>query len=735
MPVHIENNEIFSLSNAWFSYVFKLTKEGLLQHIYYGPSLGPASQAQSAYRITDRAMTSVYEGVDFLNLNDLAMEYPLHGRSDYRYPALQGRNADGNAIFSFIYKSHKVTRSKPQLEGLPSAQGEGSETLIVVLEDSYLQLELHLFYTIYEDHGVLAKSARLINNSDKNIAIEGMASTTLNFTAGDYELLHLHGNWAREFNVERIPVPAGRFAIDSSKGTSSSAHYPFMILADKDANENNGIVYATTLMYSGNFSITTEKSEFQDIRIVAGINPFGFKWSLNPGQSFCTPEALHVFSDKGLGEMSYLWHQFIRAKITPTRFRDLKRPTYLNTWEAFYFDVDSEKILTLADVAKEIGLDMLVLDDGWFKGRNDDTSSLGDWVADPQKLPEGIPWLADQVSARGLRFGLWVEPEMVSPDSDLYRAHPEWVLQVPGRKSSLGRHQLTLDLSQSVVVDYLYETLANIFASAKIGYVKWDMNRAMTEVGSTALPAEQQGEVAHRYILGLYELLQRLTDSFPNIIFENCASGGNRCDLGMLSYMTQTWTSDMCDPIGRLTIINGASLLLPSEILAAYVGPSPNHQNGRVTSLKTRFLAGMFCAAKGFSLNLEDIVSDKEELIEYVNLMGGTQRDFIGGRFDRLIYTDNEVCWQYTTADKSKVYLCYFHILSAPNLPFKKVHMKNLESTGLYIEESGGEYPGDVLMHSGWPLPYVTMFQNGVDQKYMTEGDFSSHLFVFRKGK
>lgn len=734
MSVTVQNNEFFSLSNARFSYVFKVTDQGLLQHMYYGPPLKQAGGAQDGHKMVDRALTSVFEGVDRLNLNDLPIEYPLYGRSDYRYPAFQGRNSDGNSIFSFHYKSYEISSKKPSLDGLPAAESAGSETLTVFLDDPVLNLELQLYFTIYEQYGVLSRSARIINNSDQVVTIEGMVSTALNFSPADYELLHLHGGWAREFNVERLSVPSGRFTIDSSRGASSAAHYPFMAVMEKGANEDHGQVYATTLMYSGNFSISVEKNEFQDVRLLAGINPFDFQWTLKPGENFATPEALHVYSRNGLREMSHLWHQFVRERITPEKFAQLPRPSYLNTWEACYFDVTSDKVLALADKAVELGLDMIVLDDGWFKGRNDDTTSLGDWVADEIKMPEGIPWLAAQVKAKGLKFGLWVEPEMVSPDSDLYRRHPGWVIQVPRRKASLGRHQLTLDLSQQVVVDHLYTSLASIFSCGDISYVKWDMNRAMTEVGSRGLGKGQQGEVAHRYILGLYQLLNRLTKQFPEIIFENCASGGNRCDLGMLSLMTQTWTSDMCDPVGRLDILHGASLLLPNEVLAAYIGPSPNHQNGRVSSLKTRFLAGMFCAARGLSLNLTDLEIDKEELKKYAALIKATQKDMIGGEFYRLVKTENEVSWQYTTADGSKVFLSYFHILSAPNLPFKKVKLKGLDIQASYVSEDGGEsYEGEVLMHNGLSLPYVSMFQKAEDVGFMDPGDFSSYLVVLHR--
>jgi len=734
MPIAVDNHNIFSLYNEQFSYVFKVTDAGLLQHIYFGPSLNQQHRTKNPHRLAMRAMTSNFEGIENLDLNDFPVEYPFFGRSDYRYSAFQGKNADGNSIFSFHYKSHRITKEKPDLQGLPSAIGDGSETLTIILEDSVLDLELNLHYTVYEKYGVLSRSTSILNNSKNSISIEGIASTALNFSSADYEMLHLHGTWAREFNIERIPVPTGRFTIESNKGNSSAEHYPFMVIMENGANEDHGQVYGTTLMYSGNFSISVDKNEYQSVRLTAGINPFGFQWSLHPGQRFTSPEALHVQSQTGLNDMSHQWHQFIRERITPKRYQNLSRSSYLNTWEACYFDVTSTKVLALADHVVDMDLDMIVLDDGWFKGRNDDTSSLGDWIVDKNKFPEGIPWLAEKVTEKGIKFGIWVEPEMVNPQSDLYREHPEWVIQVPNRKASLGRYQLTLDLSQKVVVDYLFDSLSSIFSCRKISYVKWDMNRAMTELGSTALPPDQQGEVSHRYILGLYDLLRRLTDKFPNIIFENCASGGNRCDLGMLSLMAQTWTSDMCDPIGRLDIINGASLLLPNEVLAAYIGPSPNHQNGRVSSLKTRFLAGAFCAARGFSLNESDIIANKAELKLYSSIIKNTKDDFINGKFIRLIKTNNEVCWQYISADESKVFLVYFNILSVSNAPFKKVFLKGLDPNAEYILEDLEEsYPGDSLMYSGLPLPYVTIFQEDEEVSYMEKGDFSSHLFVFKK--
>lgn len=732
--IQISDDFVFALGNAHFSYVFRVTPEGQLEHIYYGAALQQPLSAPRHFQRTQRECSAVFEGVPHLNLSAMPQEYPLYGRSDYRQPAFHGRNKDGNAIFSLRYAGHRNQTRKPKLEGLPSARGGESETLIVTLEDAVQDLQVDLQYTIYADYGVLARSSHLTNRGAHDIQLEHLASAALDLPAGDYDCLHLHGSWSREFSSERLAVPQGRFVVESTRGTSSAAHAPFIAVMERETTETQGHVYASALVYSGNHAVSVERGEFGDVRLLTGINPFGFSWKLSPGESFQTPEALQVFSAQGLGGMSHLWHDFIRDKISPERFKDTPRPTYLNTWEACYFDVTEDRVLALADTAKEVGVDMLVLDDGWFTGRADDTSSLGDWTADPVRFPSGIPVLAKGVKAKGLKFGLWVEPEMVNPKSTLFETHPDWILHVPDRTPSLGRNQLTLDLSRPEVVEYIYNSLDALLSCGDIDYVKWDMNRHMSEIGSAGLPPEQQSEVAHRYILGLYGLLDQLMRAHPHILFENCASGGNRFDLGMLSYMAQGWISDMCDPVGRLEIITGASYLFPLDVTAAYIGPSPNHQNGRISSVKTRFLAGIFCAAKGISLNEADIATHKDELQAFMSQAKDMAPDMLGGRFERLVKTDNEICWQFTSRDGGKVWLACFHILSGPNQPFRRACLRGLDPNADYkLEEDGQRYKGDALMQSGLPLPYVATAQTQSDIRYMDKGDFSAYLFSFRK--
>lgn len=732
--IQVSGDLTFALSNAHFAYVFRVSPEGILEHLHYGGPLSDPLRVPHHHRRMNRHVAPTFQSTPFYSLSDTPQEYPSFGTSDHRFPAVHGQNGDGNTIFSLLYETHEIVDAKPPLDGLPSSRGGGSQTLVITLQDRLQGFRVALSYTIWADYSVLARSAKFENLGENNIDLQHVFSTALDLPADDYEIQHFHGTWSREFNEERIALPQGRFVADSARGASSSAHNPYVAILQTGTTESFGRCYGTTLVYSGNFAISVEKGEFDDVRILAGLNSFNFNWRLEPGQTFTTPEALHAYSGNGLRTLSHHWHDFIRDRVSPERFRHVPRPTYLNTWEAAYFDVDEDKVLSLADTAKQIGVDMLVLDDGWFEGRQDDTSSLGDWRADTARFPSGILALAAKVKAKGLKFGIWFEPEMVNPKSQIYAQHPDWTLHVPGRTPSLGRNQLTLDLSRADVQDYLFDAISAVLSCGGIDYVKWDMNRTMTEVGSAALPRKRQPETSHRYMLGLYALLDRLTAAYPDVLFENCASGGNRFDLGMLSYMPQGWISDMCDPMGRLAIIGGASHLFPLDVMAAYIGPSPNHQNGRVSSLRTRFLAGVFCAARGVSLGEDDIAAHQDEITNLMHFAQETKADMVGGRFDRVKKTVNEVAWQYTNRDAQTVYLAYFHILSGPNMPARRAYCVGLEPTADYqLADSDEFYRGDALMQSGLPLPRVSVGEAAPDVQCMPEGDFSAHLFVLRR--
>lgn len=735
--VHVSKELQFSLGNGRISYIFKVSPEGLLEHVHFGAGITPSDALPAGPRRDFKCTTLAFQGIDNYNLDDTPQEYPLFGSSDTRQPALHVLNAQGNTTNVLLYDNHQITSDKPDLNGLPSARGGNSETLIVNLKDSISELAVSLLYTVYQDHDVIARSVSIKNTGDKAVSLQQAMSSSLDLPVGDYELLHLKGSWSRELHEERMPIPHGRFVIESARGTSSNTHSPFLAVMSQGSTEASGEVYATTLVYSGNFAINVEKGEFEGVRVNSGINPFNFQWRLEPGETFTCPEALQVFSQKGLNGMSQIWHKFVKQKISPEQFEDQTRPTYLNSWEAAYFDVNEKVVVDLANKAKSLGLEMLVLDDGWFTARNDDTSSLGDWFSDPDKFPNGVEAVARQVNELGLKFGLWFEPEMVNERSQLFNDHPDWIIHVPNRKLSTGRYQYVLDLSRSDVIEYLYERIDSFLSCGHIDYVKWDMNRTMTEVGSAALSDQQQQETAHRYMLGLYNLVGRITQKHPQVLFENCASGGNRFDLGMLRYMAQGWVSDMSEPIGRLPIINGASHLFPPSVLASYIGPVPSHQNGRLSSLKTRAEVGFFCAARGLSLNVPDIDKDSEELKAVIELYKNTADDLLNGYFYRLRYSGNEVCWQLSSADGKHVYVGYFHILSTPNAPYRRARLLDLDAQAKYRLVSKDEvYGGDALMNLGLDLPYVCAMQDSQDADYsnhMEPGDFSSRLLVFER--
>ncbi len=734
---------VFALSNSSVSYIFRVSIEGLLEHLHFGGRVEPSSCYPSEPKRLHRGCVVEFQNSPHYNLSDVPQEYPVFGTSDNRLPAFHAINADGNSTQVFRYKSYQILDNKPDLEGLPSARGGASKSLVVTVIDDISNLRVELSYTVYDDHNVVARSSRIINDGANRVTLLRAMSSCLDLPAADYDLLHLGGTWAREFNQDRLPVPKGRFVLESATGASGNVHNPFISVMDKGTTERHGRVFSSAFVYSGNFSINVEKGEFDSVRVTTGINPFNFQWQLDSGESFTTPESLQVFSNAGLNGMSQTWHSFIKDKLSPENYQGVPRPTYLNSWEAAYFDIDEDKVLELADRTKSLGLEMLVVDDGWFEGRNDDTTSLGDWYSDKRKFPNGIEAVAARVKQKGLKFGLWYDLEMVSPESNLLLDHPDWIIGVPHRVNSKGRNQLTLDLSRSDVQNYLFARIDQILSSGSIDYIKWDMNRTMTEIGSSRLSVDRQLETPHRYMLGLYCLIKKIVTKYPQVLFENCAAGGNRFDLGMLHYMSQGWVSDMSEPIGRLPITNGASHIFPPCVQASYICPVPNHLNGRQVSLKTRVDVGFFSAARGLSLSAEDIDKDFEALKRYVQFYKDTADDVVNGQFYRVQYHDNHVVWQLNSANSKTVYLGYFHILSAVNLPFRKAHLVNLDPESQYLltsdfgvtneqVDSHLSFGGDALMNMGLDLPYVSALQaEGKD--YLETGDFTSRLFVFKK--
>lgn len=603
----------FHLQTPDSSYVLQVVN-GCLLHLYWGKRIQVyrgSAPVRFAYRsfapYSDPKQSGFSSGT-------LPLEYPSSGTGDYRHPAFLVQLENGTTVSDLRYTGHRVYSGKKKLPGLPATYVESdqeAETLDLLLKDSVSGLSVVLTYTVFRDYDAVTRSAVLRNASASPLRLSQAMSASLDFRDDQFDSLTFYGSHNNERNINRRPLREEIQLIDSKRGASSPQHDPFFALLRKNADEDQGDVYGCSLVYSGNFAAAIEVSEFHTVRASIGINPFDFSWLLEPGQSFQTPEAVLVYSGHGLGGLSRTYHQLYRSHLARGNYRDKLRPILINNWEATYFKLTEEKLLAIADEAAKAGMELFVLDDGWFGHRDNDRSSLGEWITDRRKLPHGLGWLAGKIHDLGLQFGLWFEPEMVSPDSDLYRAHPDWCLHVPGRPRSLSRHQLVLDLSRQDVRDYIVASVSAVLNSADINYVKWDMNRHMSEVGSALLPAERQRETAHRCMLGLYEVLDKLTSRFPAILFENCSSGGGRFDPGMLYYMPQTWASDNTDAVSRLKIQYGTSLLYPPITIGAHVSAVPNHQVGRITSLSLRghvAMSGNF----GYELDLTRL-SDAEK--------------------------------------------------------------------------------------------------------------------------
>lgn len=553
-----DNRKVFHLQSEKSSYIIELIKGVIPAHVYWGPKLA-GREFQLPLNLVERCSFSpTYLQEDKnISLDTLPSEFPSYGNGDFREPALEVHLVDGTTVTDFRYKSHTINKGKPALKGLPATYVESeeeAETLEIILQDDKTGLIAALSYTVFNNQDVITRSVRIENLGKDNLVLKRVLSANVDFHDSDYDMLQLSGTWTRERHIHKRPLVPGIQRIDSKRGSSSHQQNPFMALLAKDATEDHGEVYGFSLVYSGSFLAQAEVDQYGISRVGIGIQPFNFQWLLEPGESFQAPEAVLVRSSEGLGGLSRTYHRLYRTRLCRGEFRDSKRPILINNWEATYFNFNADKIKEIAKAGKELGLELFVLDDGWFGKRDNDDSSLGDWVEDRRKLPEGLGKLGEDITAMGMEFGLWFEPEMVSPESDLYREHPDWCLHVPGHKSSLARQQLVLDLSRKDVCDYIVESVSSVLSSAPITYVKWDMNRNMTEIGSALLPAERQRETAHRYILGLYDVLERIVSRFPHILFESCSGGGGRFDPGMLYYMPQTWTSDDTDAVERLKI-------------------------------------------------------------------------------------------------------------------------------------------------------------------------------------
>lgn len=655
-----DNRKVFHLQSEKSSYIIEMIKGVIPAHVYWGPQLA-GREFQHPLNLVERCSFSpTYLQEDKnISLDTLPSEFPSYGNGDFREPALEVHLVDGTTVTDFRYKSYTINKGKPALKGLPATyveSDEEAETLEIILQDDKTGLIAALSYTVFNDQDVITRSVRIENLGKDNLVLKRVLSANVDFHDSDYDMLQLSGTWTRERHIHKRPLVPGIQRIDSKRGSSSHQQNPFMALLAKDATEDHGEVYGFSLVYSGSFLAQAEVDQYGISRVGIGIQPFNFQWLLEPGESFQAPEAVLVRSSEGLGGLSRTYHRLYRTRLCRGEFRDSKRPILINNWEATYFNFNADKIKEIAKAGKELGLELFVLDDGWFGKRDNDDSSLGDWVEDRRKLPEGLGKLGEDITAMGMEFGLWFEPEMVSPESDLYREHPDWCLHVPGHKSSLARQQLVLDLSRKDVCDYIVESVSSVLSSAPITYVKWDMNRNMTEIGSALLPAERQRETAHRYILGLYDVLERIVSRFPHILFESCSGGGGRFDPGMLYYMPQTWTSDDTDAVERLKIQYGTSMVYPASSMGAHVSAVPNHQVHRITPLETRghvAMSGNF----GYELDLTKLTeAEREDIRKQVSEYKELRMLIQYGDFYRLLspFEGNETAWMFVSADKKK---------------------------------------------------------------------------------
>lgn len=661
MPIiYNEKTREFHLYNQEISYIIKILDNDQPGQLYYGKRLTHREDFSHLFEYAMRDMSPyAFEGNSTFSLENIKQEYPTFGCGDMRFPAYEIERENGSHVVEFVYKEHKIYNGKPKLEGLPATYVESddeAQTLELVLEDTSINTRIVLLYTIYEAFPVIARSVRFECDSDEKITLLSAMSACVDLPDKDYEMIDLAGVWARERHVRRHKLDYGIQSIYSMRGCSSYQFNPFLALARENADEFQGQVYGFSLVYSGNFLAQTEVDNYDTARVLMGIHPNGFKWTLGKGESFQTPEMVMVYSEAGLNGMSQTFHKLYRTRLARGTWRDKVRPILINSWEAFYFDFDAPKLLGLADAATDLGMELFVLDDGWFGKRDDSTSSLGDWYPNEEKLKGTLKELAEKINAKGLKFGLWIEPEMTNKDSDLYRAHPDWLLAEQGKRICHSRTQYVLDFSKKEVREYIGDMLENLLAEVPVSYIKWDMNRTFSEVFSNGNDREYQGKVCHKYILGVYELYERLTSRFPHVLFESCASGGARFDPGMLYYAPQGWTSDDTDAIERLKIQYGTSMVYPVSCMGSHVSASPNHQTNRVTPIETRADVAYF-GTFGYELDLLKLgEEDKAEIRRQIAFMK-EKRDLIQkGTFYRLKspFEGNETAWMIVSEDQKK---------------------------------------------------------------------------------
>ena len=716
MSIRIDHETgLITLHTLHTSYQMWADGQGVVHHLYYGPAIG-GSDLRGLEFYSDCGFSPQPAGMDRqrdYSLDTLCQEYTGSGVGDYRIGCLRLAGPDGGRAADLRFVSAEAVPGKYALPGLPAACAEDGacETLRLKLRDAVHGLTVTLLYGVFAQADVITRAALLENEGSGPIRLDKAASACLDLPFGKWELIHFHGRHCMERQPERVPLSHNIQTLRSARGASSHQHNPFAILAAPHTTEEAGECLGAMLVWSGNFKIECEVSQMQSTRLVAGVSDDDFSWTLEPGGQFAAPEVLFCYSDQGLSELSARYHRFLQRHIIRSPWRDKPRPILINNWEATYMDFDAQRIWDIARQARDLGVEMLVLDDGWFGERSDDSSGLGDWQFNEKKLGCTFDQLIGRVREMGLLFGLWIEPEMVCANTALYAAHPDWALSIPGRAPATGRSQLVLDLGRPEVVDYLYDIFHRLLAEHDIAYIKWDMNRNLTDVYSRALPPERQGEAAYRYMLGLYSLLDRLTRDFPQVLFEGCAGGGGRFDAGMLCYCPQIWCSDDTDAIHRIKIQYGTSFGYPPCAMGSHISASPNHQTGRSTLLSTRAVVAM-AGTFGYELDLQKLTADEKEMVKaQIVRYKQLQPLLLEGRCERLTDAVTDTCftaWQFTAPDRSRAAVSVVVIDPQANPWPIHIRLRGLDPQALYHESlTERVYTGAALCHAGLTLPIM----------------------------
>lgn len=714
-------DRVFTIHTKRSTWQMKVSRYGHLLHVYYGSKIEHMDLSFLVRGINRGFSGTPYDACDDrgYSLDTLPQEYPCSGTGDYRTGCLHAIHADGSQAVELLYVSHRIYAGKYRLPGLPSVRASDTEaqTLEILLKDRATGLEVILYYGVLEENDVITRALSVRNGGQTRILLSRVLSCCVDFPGRDMDMLSFHGRHAMERILQRSRVPYGRLSVGSVRGTSSHQENPFVILCDRDAGEEQGRCYSMSFVYSGNFLAEAEADQIDQTRFVMGIHPDGFCWTLEAGEEFIAPEVILSYSGAGFGLLSVNLHDLYRQHILPQAFQGRRRPVLLNSWEAVEFDFTEETLLSMAESAANLGIELFVLDDGWFGSRDCDKSGLGDWFPNLKKLPSGLSGLSDRIRDMGMEFGIWIEPEMVNEDSELFRAHPDWCLRIPGRKPNLERCQLVLDLGRKEVREHLFDCISRVMDESKAAYIKWDMNRSLSDIWSACLPGSRQGEASHRYILGVYELMERLTQKYPHVLWEGCSGGGGRFDAGILSYMPQIWCSDNTDAVERIHIQYGTSFGYPACAVGSHVSASPNQQTGRETPLQTRAdvaLAGCF----GYELDVrmlsgEEKAQIRRQIEDYWKLWHVIQQ----GDYYRLSNPQENAdfaAWEFVAKDQKEAVVNVVILHAKANPPFLCIRARGLKEDARYRID-GGEavYTGNALMHAGIPIP-------------VTQGDYQS---------